>query len=191
VNEAEEFDLPQPAMPAGNDAVEQMRNAMAELESTLARAERLDAELKKARSHADFLRKKVLPELMITVQTSDMTTGGSRFLLEQMVVGGFPKEPAARAAAVRWLEEHDSAGLIKTEVVMEFARSEHNIAADICQTLRDGGYSPVLQSTVHPQTLYAFVKERLRSGKPLSEEDQQTLGVQIFQVVKVKKIGED
>jgi hypothetical protein len=190
VNEAEEFDLPQPAVPAG-DAVTQMRNTMVELEATRARAERLDAELKKAKARCDFLQKKVLPDLMTTVQTTDFTTGASRFKLEQLVVGAFPKEPAARRKAVEWLEEHEAGGIIKTEVVMEFARSEHNVAADVTGMLKDQGYSPVMESTVHPQTLYAFVRERLRSGKALSDEDQQTLGVQILQIVKVEKLAED
>jgi hypothetical protein len=189
VTDAEEFDLPQSA-PAG-DAVEQMRNTMQEIEATKARADRLEAELKKARARCDFLQKKVLPDLMMTVQTTDFTTAASRFKLEQLVVGSFPKEPAARRKAVAWLEEHESAGIIKTEVVMEFARSEHNVAADITAKLREMGHSPVMENTVHPQTLYAFVRERLRSGKPLSDEDQETLGVQILQIVKVTKVGED
>lgn len=190
-NIADDFDLPAARPQAGDVTLESMRKAMREAEALSAEIEQAEAELKERKSRLLHIRRVVLPELMITAQSVDFTLDSTRYVLEQQVSGTLPKEPNARSAAIKWLESHEADGLIKNEITLDFARSEHNVANDLYSSLQEQGFSPVMEATVHPQTLMAFVRERLRNGKPMSEEDQKTLGVELFQIVKMTPLKKD
>jgi hypothetical protein len=168
-----------------------MRKAMREAEALSAEIEKAEAELKERKSRLLHIRRVVLPELMITAQSVDFTLDSTRYVLEQQVSGTLPKEPVAKKKAIQWLEEHEADGLIKNEITLDFARSEHNVATDLYSSLQEQGFSPVMEATVHPQTLLAFVRERLRNGKPMNEDDQKTLGVELFQIVKMTPLKKD
>lgn len=76
---------------------------------------------------------------------------------------------ANRPAAFRWLLDHGFGGLIKTLVTMQFGKGEHDDAAYAANLLQQqfADRAVSLDESVHPQTLRAFVKERMTAGEPV------------------------
>jgi hypothetical protein len=89
---------------------------------------------------------------------------------------------AKRAAAIRWLEENGAVNLIKTDLVVSFDKSQHNVALDTQQMLIERGLPASITSGVHPMSLQAFVKEALKNGDEIPLE---LLGLDAGRVVKI------
>lgn len=68
---------------------------------------------------------------------------------------------ANRPAAFSWLIAHQYGGLIKLDVAMHFDRGEQKKAEKLAEQLRKKGLDVNVKQTIHPQTLKAFVKERI------------------------------
>jgi hypothetical protein len=189
-DDAAAFDLP-PVKPVEGDAtLDVLRAKMRDAIRAEARVEELELQLKAAKGELLHLRRMVIPELMVTIGSDDFTLDGTRFRNQLMVEGSLPKEPVARKSAIDWLVANEADGIIKTEIVLEFPRSEHSVAKEVYEKLRDDGQSPLLSETVHAQTLMAFARERLKNGQPLSDEDQLRLGLHFFQIAKMEKVKE-
>ena len=72
-----------------------------------------------------------------------------------------------RAAALKWLEEHEGRSIIKGTITAEFERGEDNSekrnrAAEALSAL---SVDFVEQEGVHPQTLAAYARERIKNGE--------------------------
>ena len=107
---------------------------------------------------------------------------GSSIKVEEFVSGSLPKEEAKRSAAITLLGTIGGETLIKNELSLNFEKREHNKALDLLERLRGEGYEPTLASTVHPQSLMAFVREKLRAGE---EVDYETLGCFVGRKAKI------
>jgi len=71
-----------------------------------------------------------------------------------------------RGEAYRWLEGHELGGLIKTEVVVPFARGMIEKAREAVEGLRKRyGADVSLDQTVNAQSLKAALKEVIAAGK--------------------------
>jgi hypothetical protein len=95
-----------------------------------------------------------------------------------------PKDPDKRDSALAWLEEHEASDIIKTFMTLKFQKSEHNEALSLAAELHERGYDAVTESSVHPSTLIAHVKERLEKGE---EVPLDTLGLFAGRRVKIKE----
>ena len=58
-------------------------------------------------------------------------------------------------------------GIIKHEVFLSSVRTKGRKLLDAVQSLKQKGLDPAVKESVHPQTLNAFVKEQMTSGKDL------------------------
>jgi hypothetical protein len=76
--------------------------------------------------------------------------------------------------------------MIKTEVSVEFGKTEHNRAKDLAVKLAQDGYFVDEKEGIHAQTLLAFVREKLRNGE---EVPLETLGLYAGRTAKVKLAG--
>lgn len=144
----------------------------------------LDEELGKLKQSYNDLRQRDLPEAMAKVGFAKFTLeDGTEIKVEEFVGGGLPKDPEQKEIAMEWLVDNGGAGLIKTGVSMSFGRDKYDEAVKVCAELRERGLDVDMGTGVHPQTLHAFVRERLRKGEPV---DQQKLGVFVGRVAKFK-----
>jgi hypothetical protein len=66
---------------------------------------------------------------------------------------------------------------------MVFEKSQHNEALSVKADLENKGYAVAAKMGVHPQTLIAHVKERLRNG---DEIPLDVLGLYAGRVAKIK-----
>lgn len=69
-----------------------------------------------------------------------------------------------RPAAYEWLRENGYDDIIKNSVICQFGRGEDDQASAFAAFAQQQGYVPEQKTEIHPQTLRAFVKERVEEG---------------------------
>ena len=106
--------------------------------------------------------------------------------VSDFVAGSLTKKPEERKAALEWLASNGAADMIKSEVSVEFGKTEHNLAKDLAAKLAAEGYFVEESEGIHAQTLLAFVREKMRNGE---EVPLETLGLFAGRVAKVKASG--
>jgi hypothetical protein len=143
--------------------------------------DRMEDDLKAAKLSLHNLKTKIIPDQMTELGLSELAGDGWRLKIGDLVSGSIPKDPIKRARAIRWLEDHGGGDLIKTNVAVQFGRSGHNEASDLVAGLRERGMEPKVESTVHPQTLQAFARERMKNGEHI---DAEVLGLYTTRIAK-------
>jgi len=144
----------------------------------------MEEDLKAIKKTLHHLKNSRIPDLMDQMQMEEVSFKGWKVKIDDFVSGTLPRDPEKHAKAVRWLEENDAGGLIKTDLSLSFGKSQHNEALNLAGRLESEGLAPEVKSGVHPQTLRAFARERLRNGDPL---DVEALGLYIGKTAKMKK----
>lgn len=158
--------------------------AMAEV---MLKAERevndLEEKLKTAKEKFKKIEQGDLPDLMRELGLEMFKLpDGSVFDLVEDVQCGISEE--RRPAAHLWIREHGFAGLIKTQIVAEFAPDEIERADQIEKELIEEGVTPERKESIHAARLKSFVKERLAAGDSIPFD---TFGIIPFDRVKVKQ----
>lgn len=69
-----------------------------------------------------------------------------------------------RPAAYDWLRERGYDDIIKNTVACQFGRGEDDQASAFAAFAAQQGFAPEQKTEIHPQTLRAFVKERVEAG---------------------------
>lgn len=136
-------------------------------------AERKDAEikdleqqLKDAKAEYNRLTIEDMPELMNELGLSEFRlSDGTRVTCEEDVKTSITA--ANKPAAMEWLRNNGYSGLIKTRVVAEFDRGDHERANEVSQAIAQEHDAVTVDEHVHPSTLKAFVKEQLAAGNNL------------------------
>jgi hypothetical protein len=132
-----------------------------------------EAALKAAKADLTNLTHKLIPDAMAAAGTSDFTTNnGVKVAIKEILSGTLPKEPTTRAEALKWLDENEGRSIIKGTLTAEFERGEGNLekrnrAAEALSSLQ---VDFVEQESVHPQTLAAFARERIKNGEEVPLE---------------------
>jgi len=75
-----------------------------------------------------------------------------------------------RPAAYEWLREHGYDDIIKNTVLCQFGRGEDDLASSFAAFAQQQGYVPEQKTEIHPQTLRAFIKERVEEGEAFPME---------------------
>lgn len=130
----------------------------------------LTEELRLAKETARGLSEEDLPELMRELEITEirLEDGTSVKVSDEVscAITEFNK-PAAH----EWLTLHGYGGLIKTAVEVMFGRDEHDAAMAAAKEIEGQLSREVMVSeSVHPQTLKAFVKERLEAGETIPSD---------------------
>ncbi len=159
-----------------------MAHKALEMQEWIAQTEEV---VKAAKSELHRIRTGPLVDLMAEVGTTKVQLeDGTSLATSQIVSGSLPKDAEARQEAVNWLREHDGAGLLRTQVIVDLPKGKEGdeLARALMALIESSGHTPRLEAAVHPQSLAAFVRERMRDGKPV---EPQKLGVFVADVVKV------
>lgn len=75
-----------------------------------------------------------------------------------------------RPQAYEWLRDNGYDDIIKNTVACQFGRGEDDLASAFSAFAQQQGYTPEQKTEVHPQTLRAFVKERVEAGEEFPME---------------------
>lgn len=89
-----------------------------------------------------------------------------------------------RPAAFEWLREHGYDDIIKNTVACSFGRGEDDRASAFAAFAEREGYFAEQKTEVHPQTLRAFVKERVEAG---DEFPMELFGAYVGQRAVIKR----
>lgn len=126
--------------------------------------EKADQELKKAKELQRKLEETDLPELMRELGVTDIKLAdGSAVKVVDEVQCAITE--ANRPKAHAWLENHGFGGLIKTNVIVAFARDEREEAKTCAAQIKElTGHDAEVAESVHAATLKSFIKEQLAAG---------------------------
>jgi hypothetical protein len=89
-----------------------------------------------------------------------------------------------RDSAYNWLRDHGYDDIIKNTVLCQFGRGEDDQASAFAALAQQQGYVPEQKTEIHPQTLRAFVKERVENG---DEFPMELFGAWVGQRAVVKR----
>lgn len=89
-----------------------------------------------------------------------------------------------RPQAFEWLRQHGYDDIIKNNIICQFGRGEDDKAMAFAEIAEANGYAPEHRTEVHPQTLRAFVKERVENG---DEFPMELFGAWVGQRAIIKK----
>lgn len=104
-----------------------------------------------------------LPDVMAEVGITEMTLDdGTVVTIKEAVQAAITE--ANKQAAFQWLVQHGFGSIIKTAVSVEFNAGHRDDAVELANELAARQTEVRLDEKVHPQTLKAFVRERLAAG---------------------------
>lgn len=131
--------------------------------------EQKEQELKRAKQDLRQTREVDLPEAMQQAGLSEVALeDGSRISVEEGVDAHVSKANQDKAFA--WLEENGFGDIIKCEAKVNVGRDEE-LRQRVEAALQEAGVEPEVARNVHPQTLKAFVRERVNRGDTIPPED--------------------
>lgn len=164
-----------------------LHQSLAEATDLIQESENLSGQLKAAETRLRELQTERIPEMMMSLGLESLNREGWDVKLSALVEGSLPKEPAKRAAAIKWLEENEAADLIKTTVTVTFKREEYKKATKLAEQLKKKNLDVVVQADVHSSTLKSWARERLERGEKLATD---VLGLFIGKIAKFKNVVE-
>lgn len=148
------------------DDVASLARGMVDAQREVEQAETL---LKAKKERLRLLQEETIPCVMqeLGLESVKLSTGQVLSVKDE-VYGSIPKEDEeARAAAFQYLIDHNAASLIKTYVSVEFGKDEWERAMKLKRALIKNKFDPIVEQTVHPQTLKAWLRECLASAEPI------------------------
>lgn len=126
----------------------------------------LEAQLTAKREELREVAERQVPELMDSLNLAQFkTASGLKIEVAETIRASIPKALAPRAFA--WLREHGNAAMIKRAVSIAFGKGQDDTADKLAQKLAADGFDVEDNASVHPSTLSAFVREKLRDGAEL------------------------
>lgn len=146
--------------------------------------DQMEEDLSAAKKQLQHINTVTLPDLMAELGVEQMKRGGWDVKVVDFMSGSLPKDEEKRLAAIAWLESNGGRELIKTDIKVTFGRDNRDDALGIAQRLLNEGYAPNIESGVHPQTLAAFARERVKNGEDINTE---LLGLYTGRVAKYSK----
>lgn len=178
---SEDYSAYAPAPTSGGELA-QLSTLAEEQAAAEAEVARLEALLSAARDVARDYAERRVPELMDQIGMAEFkTASGLKIKVEETIRAGI--SVANAAAAFAWLREHNHAAMIKRAVALSFGKGEDEKADGLIKELEERGLHPDDKTSVHPSTLAAFVREKLRDGQEIPLD---LLGVHRQRVSKIK-----
>lgn len=161
------------AAPVSNEALQEIA-ALATQQRTIEKEiTSLEKRLEELSEKHRHLSQGLIPEAMMSVGMVEfILKDGTRVEIDKFYAAKIPDDQADGAFA--WLRKHGFESIIKREVKCSFGKGEDKSATKAMAALIKLGLTPIDKSGVHPQTLKAFVRERMESGE---EFPQQMFGV--------------
>jgi len=154
----------------------------------------LEAQLSDAKARYRELTEREMVSIMMDLRMKKLTLDSGESLdLSEFFAGSLNKS-TDKDAGLRWIQGNGGLDLIKTDVNLSFGKSEHNMAVDLVECLRERGYDPAVEEGVHHSTLASFAREKMReyydaleNGETAQEPPLEMLGVYHGHKVKIKK----
>ena len=142
----------------------------------------LEQNLKEEKQALLKLTDEDLPSAMAEMNLSSFRlANGSEVSVKNTYGAHIKKENQSKA--FDWLRGHGHGDIIKNTVSVDFGKGEDNEASALISETKGLGYTPSQKTSVHAQTLIAWVKERTEKGE---EIDADLFGVWTGQRATIK-----
>ena len=129
----------------------------------------LEAELKEAKKELLRISDEEIPNLMSETGLSSLKLDDGSSLDIKNIYGASILV-ANREKAYDWLREHGHDDIIKNRVVATFGRGQEDDSKVFMRVAYDNGVATDQESKIEPQTLKAWVKERMEAGEEFPTE---------------------
>ena len=130
------------------------------------------------------LTEQTIPEAMAEAGVKSFAMeDGSSISIKAFYGASIPKP--RQAEAFQWLRENGFDDIIKNTVSVRFGRNEDELCARLLRLLGEQGYPAEQAEKIEPQTLKAWVKERIEKGQPV---DTELFGVFVGQKAVIKSV---
>jgi hypothetical protein len=153
-----------------------------------AEAEIKDQEAKLARLTEEYraLIDDRIPDMMASLGVSTITlASGDSVKIKQVISASIPKDAEKKAEALEYIRSTgDGESLIKTKVEVLFGKGEGAAAQGLIDLVKQRGDRFSWDTSIHAQTLSAWVRERLEQGLPI---DQEKLNLFILNRAEIKR----
>ena len=164
--------------------IEAITESAKEAKSLMDKIEFMEESMKELSEKLRTLRHETIPNLMGQAQLLQFKMDdGTIISVDDFCSGSLPKDTEKRRAALDLLLAYGADGLIKTGVEAKFDRQQHARAMAIAEELRAKGCAVEVSEGVHPQTLQAFARERIRNGEAI---DTEALGLYVGRIARLK-----
>jgi len=152
------------------------------------RLDELEEEVETLTHEHQTLVRHDLPDLLAEAGTSVWETDAASAKLVGKVQGTF-KNSTDPEKGVAYLRDADSGLPIKTVLTVEFSEAERAICVALAEQIKKSlDKDASSDRVIHPQTLAAWARERLRSGEPV---DFKLLGLVTWREVALTLKGEE
>ena len=158
-----------------SDMVRELRRVDKEIEEA-------EKQMKLLKENRQKLTTELIPGLMDTMGVDRLDVDGVTVTRKLIVSASISEEKRERAFG--WLRDNGLDDIIKNDVVVSFGRGEDNAAKNAVGILREQGFDPDIKTHIHPQTLKAFVKERIEDGKPI---DLDLFGAYVVNAADIRR----
>ena len=158
-----------------SDMVRELRRVDKEIEEA-------EKQMKLLKENRQKLTTELIPGLMDTMGVDRLDVDGVTVTRKLIVSASISEEKRERAFG--WLRDNGLDDIIKNDVVVSFGRGEDNAAKNAVGILREQGFDPDIKTHIHPQTLKAFVKERIEDGKPI---DLDLFGAYVVNAAEIRR----
>lgn len=154
-------------------------NEISELNDTIAGIEK---DLKEKKERLKAISELLIPELFDTIQVEEITlSDGSKVSVKTKYAAGITEK--SKPECLKWLRDNKFDGIISNEIVTKLKKGEGKHAKEIMAFLTKKKLIVKNKEFVHPQTLCAFVKERIDQEAQTKEEFPREL----FSVFTIKQ----
>jgi hypothetical protein len=148
----------------------------------------LEAQAKAKRKTLDKLFKFAVPAALTAADIDEFSfkheDGEARIKMEVKVVGTLRNAPD-EDAAVEYLEASGLSGVVRSKIELDYAEDEREQAEDILEQLEAvTGKHPFISRSISPQTLMAFVRQKLAEDPTF---DFEKVGCSAFPMAKFTK----
>lgn len=144
--------------------------------------EEVEKSLKALKQDRQKLTTELIPGVMDQMGVERLDVDGVTVTRKLIVSASISEEK--REQAFGWLRENALDDIIKNDVVVSFGKGQDNYAKNAVAILREQGFDPDVKTHIHPQTLKAFVKERIEDGKPI---DLDLFGAYVVNAAEIKR----
>ena len=179
-----DIDLLEDVAPASNElgAISDMAEKMYDLENEI---NKLEESLKEKKQDLRMLAEQDLPDLMQELNIKNFTlSNGAKVEVQDVVTGSVPSQGAIDRAkddakaelellqqqCFQWLRDNGHGANIKSNVEVQFGRNEDDACNAFTKELREKKLYYKRAVGVHPGSVNAILKERLKDGKDIPVE---------------------
>lgn len=143
----------------------------------------VEAELKSLKEAQRKQSQEIVPNMMAELEIESFTLdNGYKVSIKDTYFASIPE--ANLYACFEWLRQSGLDGIIKTVVAANFGKGEDQEAQKVLDLLTEAGVVADVKSTIHPQTLKSFVKERITKGL---EFDLDLFGASVVKTTVISK----